>query len=160
LTSINTLDIEASGIHPQSYPIEVGIMLENGDAYCSLIKPPAEWTYWSKEAEAIHGISLKDLHEYGKQPVEVAGQLNNLLQQSTVYSDCWTLDNPWLIKLFQQASIEQTFKLTDVMYSMNENEYGKLSAVKQLISKEFNLERHRATNDARILQMAYDKIKN
>jgi DNA polymerase III epsilon subunit-like protein len=159
LSSIATLDIEASGIHPDSYPIEIGIILPNGDAYCSLIKPAESWVYWDDDAERVHGISQEELLENGKNPVEVAGDLNQILQQSTVYSDCWVLDHPWLIKLFQQASIQQTFTLQDVMYIIDEKHYETLPEIKSDIALKLRIERHRATNDARILQLAYNTIK-
>jgi DNA polymerase III epsilon subunit-like protein len=159
LRSINTLDIEASGINPASYPIEVGIVLASGEAYCSLIQPAASWTHWDKEAEKIHGISLEEVQQHGKTPLEVAKQLNTLLEDTTVYSDCWGLDNPWLIELFHQASIKCRFNLTDIMYAMDEKEYEALADTKQRLSAELNLSRHRATNDARLLKLAYEKIK-
>ncbi|MGH1485731.1 MAG: 3'-5' exonuclease [Cellvibrionaceae bacterium] len=160
MSLIATLDIEASGIHPDSYPIEVGIILPNGDSYCSLIKPAPSWAYWDDDAQKIHGISQDELLSNGKSPTEVAGNLNDILQQTTVFSDCWVLDQPWLIKLFQQAALSQTFTLLDMMHIMSEEDYECLPETKQEIALGLNIERHRATNDARILQLAYDAISN
>lgn len=54
-------DIEASSLGPDSYPIEVGwVSVKPNDEIVSgamLIKPAADWTDWSQEAEAVHGIS-------------------------------------------------------------------------------------------------------
>jgi hypothetical protein len=158
LPGIITLDIEASGIHPHSYPIEIGVVLDNGESWCSLIKPAETWTYWDDDAELLHGISRAELQENGKSPIEVAGKLNNLLQDNIAYSDCWVLDNPWLITLFQQAAMEKKFTLLDMMHIMKEAEYGKLKATKQAIAIEANIDRHRASNDARILQIAYQTL--
>ncbi len=159
-SNISTLDIEASGIHPESYPIEVGLVLNNGESWCSLIKPDDAWTHWDVEAEAIHGISREQLFCHGKTPKEVANELNQLIKNTTVYSDCWVLDQPWLAKLFEKAKVRQTFNLQDMMYTLNEEDYEKLYTTKQDIIAATKIERHRASNDARILQMAYKKIKN
>ena len=155
---IATLDIEASDIHPESYPIEVGILMPNGDSYCSLIKPPADWLHWSAEAEAIHGISREELIENGRPVDEVAYTLNGFLKNKTIYSDCWVLDHPWMIRLFQAASLEPAFIVSDIMYRLSEDEYDELGVIKRSIESQLNIERHRATNDARILQLAYDHI--
>jgi len=158
--SIATLDIEASGIHAESYPIEIGISLPNGEAWCSLIKPLDTWNHWSSEAEAIHGISREELFISGKTPTQVAQKLNSLLVTSTAYSDCWVLDHPWLIKLFEQSGINQTFTLLDMMHIMTEKNYEKLVETKHEIALRLDLQRHRATNDARVLQLAYEELKN
>lgn len=50
------LDVEAPGFGAGSYPIEVGYFLGDGTAYCTLIKPAANWTHWDPAAEAVHGI--------------------------------------------------------------------------------------------------------
>lgn len=157
---IATLDIEASGIHVESYPIEVGISLPDGKTWCSLIKPAQSWTYWSQEAENIHGISYEELIKNGKSPTEVAGKLNELLTSHTAYSDCWVLDQPWLTTLFQQAGIKQDFTLLDMMHVMQEKPYEKLIETKHRIALSLDLARHRASNDARILQLAYEKLKS
>lgn len=157
-TKITTLDIEASDIHPQSYPIEIGVSLPSGNGYCSLIKPPPEWSHWSDEAEAVHGISRQEICEHGKSVSEVAHALNRYLNGKTVYSDCWVLDQPWMIRLFQAAKLEPDFILRDVMYCLSESEYAQLGEIKSAIESELNIERHRATNDARILQLAVERI--
>lgn len=158
MPNIATLDIEASGIHPESYPIEIGVILPNGDAYCNLIKPASTWTYWDDDAEKIHGISQDELIQYGKEVLEVARELNHFLKDITVYSDCWLLDQPWLTTLFQQTSNEPTFKLMDIMYIMAENRYEQLTAAKSEAASHLQLKRHRATNDAPILQLAYSNL--
>ena len=38
------LDVEASGFGPGSYPIEIGYVLGDGTAYCTLISPAISWT--------------------------------------------------------------------------------------------------------------------
>ncbi len=160
MKTIATLDIEASGLHPNSYPIEVGVLLADGDSYCSLIKPESNWTHWCEQAERLHGIDRATLEQQGNSVQQVAADLNQLLGKTQVFSDCWVLDNDWLIKLFHQAKTTPSFTLRDIMYALNEEEYDRLHAAKHVIINEINIDRHRATNDARILQLAYTRVKS
>ena len=158
MEKINTLDIEASGIGAESYPIEIGVILKNGSTYCSLIKPEPEWIYWSDQAESIHGISQQTLKAYGKPARQVATELNELLAGQVTYSDCSVLDKPWLITLFEKTRIDCRFNLTDIMYLISEEEYIQLNETKRSIANNLDIQRHRATNDARILQLAYEQM--
>lgn len=155
---IVTLDIEASGFGSSSYPLEVGIVLSNGESWCSLIKPEPHWTHWSMEAQAIHLITPEQLQERGKPIKEIALALNACLKGKTVYSDCWVLDDRWLRKLFENARIKPSFRLQDITYILKEEQFPDWEKTKQTIANELDISRHRATNDARILQEAFYRI--
>ena len=94
------IDVEASGFDPMSYPIEVGVALENGSRFSTLIKPVDEWNYWDSTAEKLHHIQRNTLLQHGKSVLDVALRLNQLLHEKTVYSDGWVVDKPWLESLF------------------------------------------------------------
>lgn len=81
------LDIEASGFGRHSYPIEVGYVLSDGQAFCTLIRPEPEWTHWDPAAERLHHISRDLVLARGRPAVEVARMLNAQLVGQTVYSD-------------------------------------------------------------------------
>ena len=53
------LDVEASGLHAGSYPIEVGWCGLDLVATSFLIRPHASWTEddWSVTSERVHGIT-------------------------------------------------------------------------------------------------------
>ena len=59
------LDIEASGFGPGSYPIEVGLVLPDGDAWCSLIRPEPGWLHWDPSAEQVHGTKVALVGDIG-----------------------------------------------------------------------------------------------
>ena len=61
----NIVDVEASGFGGMSYPIEIGIALENDTQYCSLISPAPDWEHWDSEAEKIHRIARDILEAHG-----------------------------------------------------------------------------------------------
>lgn len=50
------IDFEASGIAPDSYPIEVAAV-SSEFAFNTLIKPARYWTHWSFDAQDMHGLS-------------------------------------------------------------------------------------------------------
>ena len=40
------IDVEASGFGSKSYPIEIGVALNDGQRFCTLILPAPNWTHW------------------------------------------------------------------------------------------------------------------
>lgn len=153
------IDLEASGFGRGSYPIEVGIALEDGSVHALLIKPAESWTHWDEGAEAIHGISREYLSENGKTPREVAIYLNDICGGQTLYSDAWSFDSSWLGRLFDEAEIIQRFRLDTITRLLNEDEMTKWSDMKDAKIKELNLEIHRAANDVTLLRETYKTIK-
>ena len=95
------MDLEASGFGDQSYPIEVAWCDDTGTINRLLIKPtvPA-WTWWSDEAEAVHGIDRDRLQRNGWDPEFVIAEINRDLAGRTVYTDAPDFDGAWLTKLY------------------------------------------------------------
>src|SRR5438046_2516083 len=114
------IDFEASGFGPHSYPIEVGLALEPGMKFCSLIAPAPDWTHWDDEAEKIHRIPRQVLLTRGKPAVAVAGTLNELLEGATVYSDGWVVDQAWLTELFGRAGMMRRFFISPLETILSE----------------------------------------
>ncbi len=72
------IEIEASGLHFDSYPIEIAVLLE-GHIHSWLIRPEPNWTYWSEDSEKLHGITREHLANNGLPVSEVVELLNSLL---------------------------------------------------------------------------------
>jgi len=153
------IDIEASGFGRGSYPIEVGIALEDGSVHALLIKPEETWTHWDEGAQKIHGISREYLVEHGKTPREVAIYLNDICSGQTLYSDAWSFDSSWLGRLFDEAEIIQRFRLDTITRLLNEDEMSKWSDIKDAMVGELGLEMHRAANDVMLLRETYKRLK-
>jgi hypothetical protein len=151
------LDIEASGFGRSSYPIEVGYVLPDGRSRCTLIRPPAHWTHWDSGAENVHRISRDTLLRHGRPATEVARMLNADLAGRTVYCDGWGHDFPWLASLFDEAGLPQAFRLESVRVLLDEDELAKLPDLQRQALDELGVARHRASNDARALQLAIDR---
>ncbi|WP_111977108.1 3'-5' exonuclease [Algibacillus agarilyticus] len=149
------IDIEASGFGADSYPIEIGLILSNGDKYCSLISPCADWQHWDESAESVHGISKNMLKEYGRHVKDVAETLNTLLAGQVIYSDGWVVDQIWLNRLFYAANLRPTFTFSALENILNEQQMDIWHPIKQNVTSELALQRHRASNDAVIIQETF-----
>jgi hypothetical protein len=111
------LDIEASGLGPTSYPIEVGWASLTGEVQSLLIRPSASWRddEWDDMAADVHGIQRAELKVHGRSAWDVAIILNRELAQPgmTVLSDAPGQDEFWLDRLFAESPVARGFRLTD-----------------------------------------------
>jgi len=153
------IDLEASGFGRGSYPIEVGFVTSDQALGCCLIKPIAQWTHWTEEAERLHGINRSLLNEKGKEILWVAQWLNENLRGITVYSDAWATDMSWLGKLFDEAEIPQAFKMESILNLLNEEEKEQWTPLYHQVICETDLQRHRASTDAMNIQQTYLRLK-
>lgn len=154
------LDVEASGFGRNSYPIEVGFILPDGVTFCTLIRPLPEWTHWDEQAAQTHNIPRDMLLLRGLPVVEVAWRLNDMLRGQTVYSDGWANDYSWIGALFDAADMTPAFKLENLRRLLTEEEAEKWHAVKAQIAEERGTQRHRASADAQLLQMTFQRLRH
>jgi len=144
------IDFEASGLSKSSYPIEVGVIGDNG-RYSSLICQEDPWTYWSKDSESVHGISTEELAESGLVAVVVAKELNRLLDGATVYTDCKRWDQFWLNVLFEQCDLTPTFQLIHLPDELNEDQGKQFLIAYENIKNRGDFTEHRALDDASLI---------
>ena len=149
------IDLEASGLASNSYPIEVGLALAPGQRYCTLIKPLDSWDHWDQQAESVHGISREVLQKKGRPVTEVAAELNRILNNRIVYSDAWGVDNSWVTTLFAAARMDKTFHVSALEMILNEQQIDLWLTTRNAVAHELGLARHRASNDAWIIQETY-----
>lgn len=152
------IDIEASGFGHGSYPIEIGYVLPDGRAQCTLIQPDGDWTHWDASAERVHHIERATLLLHGRPAAEVAAMLNRDLAGLTVYCDGWAHDYSWLGVLFETATLSPRFKLESVVALLDDGQLARLAEAQRAARQELGLERHRASNDARALQRALERL--
>ena len=152
------LDIEASGFGRGSYPIEIGFVLPDGTAYCTLIVPHESWTHWDGDAERVHGISRSLLQRHGRSAHEVALELNQRLAGRKVYCDNWAHDYAWLARLFESAAITPSFRLRHLRELMSETAAERFDDAREIVARNLQLRRHRASSDARVLQLSLAKV--
>lgn len=154
------IDIEASGFGRGSYPIEVGIALENREVLSFLIKPQSDWTHWSDEAEQIHGISRTQLQAEGLDIEEIAITLNDMFNGQTLYSDAWSFDSSWIGRLFDSAGIVQRFRIETINKLLKPEQVEFWHPTKEAVLNDLGLKAHRAGIDVEVLQETYLRIVN
>jgi hypothetical protein len=152
------IDIEASGFGRHSYPIEIGYVREDGQAWCSLVQPAPDWQHWDDQAERVHGIARPMLLQHGRAVAEVARRLNADLAGRTVYCDGWAHDYAWLGLLFEEAGLVPRFKLESVNRLLDDAGLARLDAERRLAFATLGIGRHRASTDARALQWALERL--
>ena len=152
------IDIEASGFGRHSYPIEVGVVMEDGARHCYLIHPEDDWTFWDQAAEVVHGIPRRLLLERGQPVAQVGRLLNRLLAGMTVYTDAWSHDLSWLGKLYDAAALPQMFRLESLRALLSDEQAARWHPVKEAVMRDSHLARHRASADALLLQETWKRI--
>lgn len=153
------IDIEASGFGDFSYPIEVGVALENSRKFCSLIVPAPDWTHWDLDAEKVHHVTRTMLQNHGKPLRDVAAQLNALLAGRTLYSDGWVVDKPWLTTLFHAARTPMQFRVSPLELILSEYQMEHWHRTKDHVIGGMDGARHRASYDAWAIQETYRRTR-
>jgi hypothetical protein len=151
------IDVEASGFGGTSYPIEVGVALDDDTKYCSLILPAPDWNHWDSDAERVHRIARNMLETYGKPMEVVAANLNSLLEGKTLYTDGWVVDRPWLTTLFHKAKMHMNFSVSPLEMILSEQQMERWHDTKNEILAEVMKGRHRASFDAWVIQETYKR---
>jgi len=152
------IDIEASGFGAGSFPVEVGIALPDGSAYCTLIRPAGDWTHWDGSAERLHGITRALLERHGRDTAEVAAELNRRLRDQAVYCDNWAHDYSWLARLFDSAGCTPQFQLHHLREIVGDGPLARFDEVREAVTRTLQLRRHRASSDARVLQLCVARL--
>ena len=149
------IDVEASGFGADSYPIEVGMVLADGDCYCSLVQPETAWKHWDPKAQAMHGHTRTQLLASGKTAATVARELNERAAGQTLYSDGWTVDLPWLRTLYQAAQIPMNFRVSAIEMLLSEQDLAAWDVIKEATRQRLGEPRHQASSDAWLIQQTF-----
>lgn len=156
--TITALDIESSGFN--GYPIQIGIIKENGAKYQSLINPHEEWLTdleWDYNAQCIHSFELAYIKENGRDINTVAREINEFVDGDDVFIDSH-YDVMWLNLLFEFSDVRRNFKM-QVIYEICSDEFCEhWSGVFHMELKKSGLKLHDALNDAILIQRTYKKI--
>lgn len=99
------LDFEASSLGKKSFPVEVAWVFEDGTHRSHLIRPHPDWSDWSAEAEALHGLSRGRLEREGL-PVETLAQdMLAVLAPHQLYASAPSWDGKWLSALLRAGGL-------------------------------------------------------
>jgi hypothetical protein len=101
------LDIEASSLGMDSYPIEVAWSDPAGAIESHLISPKyvGWWTDWDYNAQQIHGLSREQCREEGVQPEWLCQRMNASIPAGEIlYADGGGFDEGWIDVLYSAGS--------------------------------------------------------
>jgi hypothetical protein len=107
------IDIEASSLSVDSWPIEFGWCSADLRAESFLIRPMEKWTDWSIMSELIHGIGLEELMDHGIEAESAARRINAVCAGRQVLSDNPEMDSGWLDQLFHDVGVARQFSIND-----------------------------------------------
>ena len=99
------LDFEASSLAKRGFPVEIDWVSESGEEEAHLIRPAADWTEWSAEAESIHGIPRALLEREGRPVEEVARRVVEALSGHRLYASAPSWDGQWLSRLLRAGGL-------------------------------------------------------
>lgn len=111
LNEVVFLDLEASSLAQDGWPIEIGMTwideLDELVTWSSLIRPHPTWSSaaWCADAEAIHRLTQADL-SVSRPAEDVATEAVAMIADRLMISDGRKADARWLDQLF--ATAEQT----------------------------------------------------
>lgn len=150
------LDLEASGLGPHSYPIEVA--WKSTEEVCDnfLINPDSvpEWTFWDEFAEELHNICRSELRLHGVTALAACQRLNESLRGCDVLSDALEFDGFWLRRLFNATKQTMAFRLVGLRDVLSPEELIQY----QFICKA-QLRQHRAMDDVDHILQAIRSVR-
>ncbi|MBU1193184.1 MAG: hypothetical protein KKA36_03580 [Gammaproteobacteria bacterium] len=166
------MDFEASGLSPESYPIQVAWSAPDGSVTeCWYIEPSTTYGWaleeaWADSAERVHGIPFATLLEQGKPAALIASRMNEQLQGQTVYVDGGAYDRVWCEQLFVAAGLDQWFAIgeywdliLDILPPSQTRQSGWQYALQDAAWKRVQMSgggrRHHADTDVRYLVELY-----
>lgn len=171
------LDFEASSLDPDSVPIEIAWVDENGHSEGYLIRPADGWTDWNVAAESVHGISRARIAAEGHEALWVAERALDALSAHELFSDAPGFDGIWLAELLAVLPEPPALRLRILdVHMLYGHEIGRLRAGtrsdaavvaigRRLVAEAQEAEgrrprtHHRAAEDARALWRTWCDIK-
>ena len=156
MTTINIIDIEASGLNFSAYPIEIAVIVEDRRKSW-LIKPQDEWHYWDDTAEAMHGISRELLQGEGINAGTVVQELNKFLAGSTepLYSDAAYWDADWIDTLYFSVNQKREFYIDSLFELLGDQQQIRFKQEKERLAASGRFRQHRAAQDVEMIREAF-----
>lgn len=156
MNEIAIIDIEASGLHFDSYPIEIAI-LKQGEMRSWLIKPEPKWTYWCATAESMHGITREQLAEEGLPAGRVVLELNEFMEgfEGVLYSDADRWDADWVDTLYFTVKQSRRFHIASIYGLLDGESVSRFDVCKAELASSGRYRHHRAASDVKMIDEAF-----
>lgn len=137
------IDIEASGLGPDSYPIEVAWKCDSSGAQDEFLIDPASvegWDYWDEFAEELHCIEHEQLGRKGITAAQACERLNAALAGKTLTCDAYDFDLFWMRRLFHSQQMPMRFRIQGIERLLTPEQC-------EAYRKSTRFRRHRALRD-------------
>ncbi|MBI3563446.1 MAG: hypothetical protein HY080_17215 [Gammaproteobacteria bacterium] len=159
MNNLNLIDIEASGLHRDSYPIEIAILV-NGKILSWLITPEKSWSHWDVAAEALHGISREQLSKHGQAARYVADAINGAVARTNglLYSDAAAWDAEWINTLYDAVGALPQLHILPLSDLFSEAGYRLFEQQRDALARSGHYRRHRAVQDVKMIYAAYTAV--
>lgn len=151
------VDFEASSLHENSWPIEVGLCWFNENkalqSASKLIRPESYWeeSGWDEISAEVHGISKAELMVADPAPA-VADWVLSMIGEKRLISDCPSYDERWMSTLLSTSTKEHGYAHFEMILHYASEMFSWDVAVELMASMEASNERpHRAGPDALLL---------
>lgn len=156
MNNINIIDIEASGLGFDSYPIDIAVLI-GSKSKSWLIKPEPMWNHWDVTAENLHGITREQLDEEGLVAIEVLNKLIEFVDESNgvLYSDAAYWDADWIDTLFFALKQKRYFHIESIYELLDQQQSIVFDKNKMMLSKSGKYRHHRAEEDVNMILEAY-----
>ncbi|GAA3960746.1 hypothetical protein [Allohahella marinimesophila] len=138
-----------------SYPVEIGVMRSDGDAFCALIQPCKGWKQLPESASNVHYISPGLIDRHGVNVEAVAEGLNRRFSGLTLYSEQLAQHKAWLDMIFDAADIRREFDVVDLASMLTTRQKDIWPATARRVRQMLGFTRQRASSEARILQTTF-----
>ncbi|MDN3519783.1 hypothetical protein QWY84_19430 [Aquisalimonas lutea] len=157
------IDVEASGLECDSYPVEVAWSDAEGHVESMLIAPPEEWQVhrsWSEQAEALHGLTTEALLAEGTPIERVCMKLIETARTETLYSDAAPFDRFWIGVLLTAGGYpDHALRIVSadrlIALAGASPSHESVEAAKTQAQAKLGIGHHRAGDDVRALVEAY-----
>lgn len=156
MSTINIIDIEASGLNFASYPIEIAVLVDDRRKSW-LIRPQPEWQYWCDTAAALHGISRELLLNEGVEAATVAHELNEFMAGTIepLYSDAAYWDADWIDTLYSSVHQTREFYIESLFDLLDDQQQTRFKEKKERLAATGQFRHHRAAEDVEMIREAF-----
>lgn len=146
------IDVEASSLSQQGWPLEIGwgYSLEPASTRSLLVRPEPEWTDWDVRSWRVHRIDYRLCVSEGLSAEDVVGILEEAIRGAEVHSDHPPSDARWLDRLYEAAGRRRGWVLNPTDSLWPGRLLSEVSAA-QAWADEVSPKRHRAGPDVRNL---------
>ena len=152
------VDVEASGLGRESYPIEVGWSVDDEQEPASfLVRPATSWRFddFTEAAQAIHNIPYERLISHGIAIETACRRLDAAWTGAVLVSDNPAADGGWLRRLYEAAGRHYPWRLLDfhvldAALAIQYGGYDHLAAILNSAERRWPIP-HRAGPDAQRL---------